>query len=167
VVTNGDVFAVVATLTGVCVSAWALILGVAQLFTQRALLAREQLTGAPWRSFLLGFVAFLVLGLFSLVLLKQPLPLGKLIGWTVLLGTLSVAATGAAGMVALASQRLRAMAPEMTPYAAFSKSAAVIVVAGLVPFLGWFLIVPVVIVFSLGSGMQALFARARQANFQI
>jgi hypothetical protein len=166
-VTIGDAFSIVAILGGICISAWALILGTALLFPQRAAIARDHLAGSPWRSFGVGLVLFVVLGTFSLIALGQPVPVGKLLGWTVLLGMLSVGVYGAAGMATLASERMRVLAGDMTPYVSLSKSAAVLVIAGLVPMLGWFLIVPVVTIFSLGAGAMALFGRAKQASFQI
>jgi len=158
-VTIGDSFAIVAILGGICLSAWALIMTLALIFPAKSGHARERLVARPWAAFFTGLAIWATIGVFGFVLLSIPLPIGKLMGWTVIMGLLSVAAIGGAGLASLASQRLRELAPDMTPYASMSKSAAVIVVSGLVPLLGWFMIVPILTFVSTGAGLQALLSR--------
>lgn len=162
-VTIGDSFAVVAILGGICLSAWALIMAVALVFPGKAQHARERLIRKPWAAFFVGLLIWATFGFVSFLFLASPLPLAKLVGWMGILGLTSIAAIGSAGLATLASERLKAMAPEQTPYASLSKSAAYIVIAGLVPVLGWFLIVPFLIFASTGAGTAALLVRERQA----
>jgi hypothetical protein len=158
-VTIGDSFAIVAILGGICLSAWALIMTLALIFPSKSGQAKERLIARPWAAFFAGLAMWATIGLFGFILLSIPLPIGKLMGWTVIMGLLSIASIGAAGLASLASHRLLELAPEITPYASLSKSAAVIVVSGLVPLLGWFLIVPVLTFVSTGAGLQALLSR--------
>jgi len=155
-VTIGDSFAIVALLGGICLSAWAMIMSVALVFPGKAQHARTLLVNRPWLSFFAGLLIWATAGLIGFGMIATPLPIGKLMGWSVIMVLLSIAAVGSAGLVTLASERLRALAPDMTPYASVTKSAAVIVVAGLVPVLGWFLIVPFLVFASTGAGIQAL-----------
>jgi hypothetical protein len=159
--TIGDSFAIVALIAGVCLSAWALIMAVALVFPGKALHARNRLERRPWASFFIGMLIWATAGLVSVAFLANPLPLAKLMGWMGILTLSSIAAVGSAGLATLASERLRALAPDQTPYAHLSKSAGYIVVAGLVPMLGWFLIVPFLIFASTGAGTAALMLRDR------
>lgn len=158
-VTIGDSFAVVALLGGICLSAWALILAVALVFPRKAAQARNRLVNKPWASFFLGLGIWLTVGLIGLGMIANPLPLGKLMGWSVIMALTSIASVGASGLSMLAAERLSALAPEMNNYGSLAKSTAFIVVAGLVPVLGWFLIVPFLIFASTGSGIMALMGR--------
>jgi hypothetical protein len=102
-------------------------------------------------------------GVVSVGLLASPLPPAKLLGWIGILGLSAIAAVGSAGLATLASERHRAMAPDSTAYASLSKSTATIVIAGLVPILGWFLIVPFLVFASTGAGIAALRHRQPEA----
>jgi hypothetical protein len=161
-VTIGDSFAVVALLGGVCLSAWALIMAVALVFPGKAASGRERLVNKPWASFFVGMLLWASVGILSVGLLANPMPLAKLFGWVGILSLASIAAVGSAGLATLASERLSAMAPDATPYASLSKSAATIVIASLVPILGWFLIVPFLVFASTGAGIAALRQRSAQ-----
>lgn len=162
-VTIGDSFAIVALLGGICLSAWALIMAVALVFPTKAALGRERLVHKPWASFLIGMLMWASVGVLSIALLASPVPLAKLLGWIGILGLSAIAAIGSAGLATLASERLRAMAPDSTPYASLTKSTATIVIAGLVPILGWFLIVPFLMFASTGAGVAALRHREPKA----
>ncbi|MBN9503353.1 MAG: hypothetical protein BGO01_20935 [Armatimonadetes bacterium 55-13] len=163
-VTIGDSFAVVAILGGICLSAWALMISVALVFPSKAVNARKRIAAKPWASFFTGMALWLTLGILGFGMVANPLPLAKLMGWTVVMSLLSVASVGASGLVLLASERLRALAPEMTSYSSIAKSAAVIVTAGLVPLLGWFLVVPFLVFASTGAGLSALMQRSEATN---
>jgi len=161
-VTIGDSFAIVAILGGICLSAWALMMAVALVFSNKARHAQTRLTNRPWASFFLGFGIWATVGLIGMGMIANPFPIAKLMGWTDVMALLSIAAVGASGLAVHAAERLRTLAPEMTPYTAMAKSAAVIVVSGLVPILGWFLIVPFVVFASTGAGIMALTLREPQ-----
>jgi hypothetical protein len=161
-VTIGDSFAIVAIVGGICLSAWSLIMAVALVFPGKARFARERLAAKPWASFFIGFAMWATIGFASLVLLGSPVPTARLVGWVGILTLSSLAAIGSAGVATLAGERLRSMAPEQTIYASLSKSAATIVIAGLVPILGWFLIVPMLTFVATGSGVAAVLRRERQ-----
>ncbi len=161
-ITIGDSFAVVALLGGICLSAWALMMAIALVFPGKAEHAKSRLVNRPWASFFIGLLIWATVGIVSIAFLASPLPPAKLVGWMGILGLASVAAIGSAGLASLASERLKALAPEQTHYACLSKSAAYIVISGIVPVLGWFLIVPFLIFASTGAGMAALLVRDRQ-----
>ena len=157
--TIGDSFSVVAVLGGICLSAWALMLAVALVFPNKAHQAENRMSTRPWLCLFLGLLIWLTFGTFSVALISSPVPGVKLVGWGVLMTILSIAAVGSSGSAMLASRRLKRLDPDITPYAALSKSAAFIVIAGLLPVLGWFLIVPLLLCVSTGAGLTALKAR--------
>lgn len=163
-VSIGDSFSVVAVLGGICLSAWALILAVALVFPRKADEARSRLTHRPWASFFIGLLGWATLGVLGLALISSPLPPAKLIGWGMVMALLCIAAVGSAGLAIVAAERMKTLSPGVTDYAALSKSAAFLVIAGLVPILGWFLIVPFLIFASTGAGFVALLARERLAE---
>jgi len=53
-ITVGDAISVVALITGVGISTWGMLVGVALICSHRAAQAREHLEKAPWRAFLIG-----------------------------------------------------------------------------------------------------------------
>lgn len=157
--TIGDVLALIAGVVSVCVSVWALLMGTALLFTRRTAAARTRLENHPLRALGIGALIVAVGGVGGVVLLNQPNGLLKLFGWALLLGLLAVSALGGGGLVLLASDRVRGMEPRFSAFAALGRGAGLLVVAGLVPLLGWFLIAPLMLVASLGAGCQALLRR--------
>src|SRR5262245_14466309 len=102
-VTIGDSFAIVAILGGICLSAWALTMSVALVFSGKAQHARARLTGKPWASFFIGLAIWATIGLIGFGMVANPLPIAKLMGWTVIMTLLSIAAVGMAGLAVHAS----------------------------------------------------------------
>ena len=166
-VTIGDVFSVVAAILAICVSAWAFMLTTALLFRQRTHIAQSDIEARPWRAFGIGLLLLLTIGVVSLGMIGNPIPGIKLMGTLLMLGLLSIAAVGGGGLAQLIGERMRPMDPALSAYGAIGRGAAIIVVAGLLPLVGWWVFAPVVLAVSLGSGVFALFARQqRTVEFQ-
>lgn len=159
----GDVLAVVAGIISACAALSLLLAGMALLFGRRAAAARETLERTPGRSLLLGAALALTAGAVALVLLNLPSGLLKLIGWALLLGLFFVSALGGSGLALLVGERVREKAPDLSAYGALTRGAMLVVVAGLVPLLGWFLLMPLTLLATLGAGAQALLRRPRPA----
>lgn len=158
----GDVFATVAILVGACASMWALVMAVSFLMPARAERAQGVIEQGPWKCLGLGFLTVATLGVASIGLLSAPIPGLKLLGTMLYLSLLGTASVGMSGLVLIIARRVRALEPSVSPYIALSRGAAMIVVGGLVPLLGWFLFAPVVLIVSLGAGARALLARSSQ-----
>ena len=152
----GDVLAVVASLFGICLSAWATLLAFSLLFPDRAERAAESIKVSPTRMGLLGAVLTFVLLFTAIVLLKNPLPLVKLIGWFALLSNLSLGALGCSGLAMVMAGRVKQHEPQLSAYAALMRGAALVVVPGILPIFGWFLIAPLVLIVGVGAGTRAL-----------
>lgn len=158
--TIGDSFSIVAILIGFGFTTWAMILAANLLFNNRASVARDKYQARPWQGFGLGVLIALTLGTMSVIISAIPLPIMKLVGMTGILTLLAVSSLGSAGLCQLIAQRIRTLEPSLSPYAALTRAAMLVVVASLFPILGWFLVGPVLLLTSLGIGAQSLLARA-------
>jgi hypothetical protein len=56
----------------------------------------------------------------------------------------------------LLADRVLEHEPKISPYAALMRGAALVVVPGLLPVLGWFLVAPVMLFVGLGASTKAL-----------
>jgi hypothetical protein len=154
-VTIGDSFSIVATLAGVAFTLWSFMLVCALLFPIRVEEARAAVSGSLGRCFGSGILAFLI-GFVGLLIVQVPNPLAKLAGLLIMSAYLCCVMVGTAGVAKLAAERLRALTnQEESHFAAFSKSSWYIVVAGMLPVLGWFLFAPLMMVVGGGAGFKA------------
>jgi hypothetical protein len=152
----GDVLAVVAAFIGVGMTLWAAIVAFAVLFSKRAERA-AYLAETEWKKTLLwgAGIAFVAGGI-GLALASQPNGLGQLMGWGLLLGLLTFAVLGSAGLARIAGARVATMNPAHAPLPAIGRGAALLVASGFLPALGWFGFFPVLLCLSLGSGVRAM-----------
>ncbi len=162
-VTIGDVFSVVSLIFAICISTWALLLGSALLFRQRTDIAQQTIENRPWKSFFVGFALLLVVGTLGMGMVANPNPAVKLLGTFIVLGLLSIAAIGAAGLSQLIGARMQPMDPSLSAYRAIGRGAMIVVVAGLLPLVGWWVFTPIVLSVSLGAGLSALNARRHRS----
>lgn len=158
--TIGDSFSIVAILVGLGLTTWSLIAVIAFLFPARVQIASEKASARPWASFGLGILMLVVLTI-GFILFVSPAPGAKLLGMIVFLGALMVGVLGVAGLAQIAARRLSPNLSSMnTDPQAFLKAAGFIVTAGMLPVLGWFLFMPVVLIVSMGAGLSALLHRS-------
>lgn len=162
--TIGDVLAVVAGLFAICLSAWSLIMMCGLLMPKKAEAAREALYLSAHKCIGIGFAIGIVPGFIGFGLaVNAPLP-GKIFGWLLLLGILSLAAIGASGVSFVAGDRLQDLAPDMSPYSVFAKGSAFLVIASILPIVGWFLFGPLAFLASVGSGFRAVAPAVRTSR---
>jgi len=155
--TQGDVMAVLATLIGICISSWSLTMAYGLLFPGKSQVAKHEVATRPGKCISRGALILFTVGLVGLGLVsKAPNPLLKLIGWVTLLTIFTVAALGMAGLALNAGDRLKVMAPEMNPYAAFSRGAGFLIFACIVPIVGWFAFGPLLYLAAIGAGVKAV-----------
>ncbi len=160
----GDVFAVIATLVGIFLTATAAMLTHGLLFPERVSLASEGLRANPWRRGLLGIGAGVPAVLFGIVVASLPVPLLKAVGILFLLFVMMLSLLGASGIAWLMAARWRTWDPNVSPLTAYSRSAMLLVGACLLPFVGWFLVAPLVLIIGIGLGTSALMNRREQAE---
>lgn len=156
----GDVLAIIGLLVGGALTAWALILAFTLLLPGRINVAEARLTGHPWRSFFLGLFLLAVLGTASVVMLGMALPLAKLMGTMLLLVILSIGMLGFAGLALRTSRKIQMLDSSVSPYRNLTRASAILVISCFFPFLGWFLIAPILFSIGIGAGFQSLLGTA-------
>jgi hypothetical protein len=138
----------------------------AQWLLARALLpgavdrARERLVSRPILCVLAGLVpAALGIGV-ALALLGQGGPPLKLLGFVLFAGTILVAAVGMAGLATAVGERLPSAADAGRPWRGLVRGAVCLELAFLVPFIGWFGLLPIALAAALGAAVLSLAAAA-------
>lgn len=155
----GDVLGFLTALVGICFSTWAVTVGFTALFPRRSDIAHTHLVLHPVKSILSGLVVWLVLGSVALGIMNLPNPLLKLAGMLLLMALIGFTAVGASGLAKLLAERFQQLEPEMSDFASLSRGALVLVVAGILPLVGWFAVIPLVLAAGLGAGMKAVFSK--------
>ena len=152
-----DVYAVFGTLLALGIAFPGLLAGSWLLFPDIVGRARVRAAGTPWRSFLLGVGAVLLTAIPVLILNAIPIGIAKLAAVLIVFGALGVATLGAAAVAAEMGDRLRAHAPSsLTSAGAFVRGAVALELAAAFPIVGWFLVIPGVLLLGFGAGVFAL-----------
>ncbi|MBL8086984.1 MAG: hypothetical protein JNM85_02795 [Chthonomonas sp.] len=155
-ITMGDALTVMGLFAGLGLSSWAAMIVAALLFPSRAEVAQAAIV-KPGRTVGLGLATgFVGIG-FSLVLLSVPQPLAKLIGFAGLGTMLCIAAVGGAGLSRLLMTRIHAIDPSWGPFPSLARASTLVVLMGLLPIIGWFLLGPAMFVLMIGAGTRSLF----------
>jgi len=162
-ITIGDALAVIGIVMGVCISAWALLVGVALLFEEKAMRARAYAEAAPKKALGLGVVLALLIGSPALILLQQPSGVRGLLGYALFLGLLSISVVGGGGLARLIAERIKRLETRLSGFGALAIAASLLILPGLFPLLGWFVFAPLVALTSLGAGFHALIYREKTA----
>jgi hypothetical protein len=166
----GDILAVLTAIVGFVFSAWAVTMGFIVLFPLKAKRSQEILEVSPWKSVMLGLVLWLTVGTLGFTLAASPIGLLKIAGLIVLTGVLAITVVGVSGLTTMVGQRIRSMDEKLSEYQAVSRGTLIAVVAGLLPLVGWFVLIPIVLAAGMGAGTRAVFARkaaAADLGFQV
>lgn len=163
-VTIGDSFSIVATLAGVALTLWSFMLCCALLFPSKVEESRGYVSLSLGKTIGSGVVAFL-LGLVGMVVLQAANPFAKLAGMLIVGAYLGCVMVGAAGIAKLAADRLRTLTEQReSPFHAFSKASLYLVMAGMLPILGWFILAPLVMVIGGGAGFRSAISKQAVAE---
>jgi hypothetical protein len=155
--TLGDILAVIAAVMLVGASWASAILMIALAFPTKVGAAQEKLMSAPGWCAGRGVVAVAAGGLLALALSQAAAGPARLLA-AVILGALGiVAAVGSAAIVRLLGARIDALGSPMTPFASLTRASFLYVGAGFFPVIGWFAILPVALILSVGCGLPVLF----------
>lgn len=157
--TIGDVLGVAGLLLMFGICSWAIMTAAALLFPNRCQIAMETMEASPLMILLKGLGITVVVGVIGIAFLSSPLPPLKLVGMTIITGTLAIAAVGGGGLSKLLGQRMKALQPEMSDYGLICRGASLVFICALSPIIGWFLIGPAVLGMSVGAGVRAIFGR--------
>lgn len=118
--------------------------------------ARLRLERTPWRCFWLGGVLTAMLVIPIVILLALPFGPAKFMGWALVVIALTISALGAAGLAAKMGEKISARSGHVSPIGAFVRGAIALELAAAFPILGWFILIPIAVVTSLGATAFAL-----------
>ncbi len=153
--TIGQVMAVVYPVLLGGLGLWAAILMCGLLLSGRTTRAARALEARPGKLALSGLVVG-TLGIGAgLGLLNAPGIL-KIVGWLVLSALVALALIGSAALAQLLGKRIEHLDDSRSPFTALWRGAGMLVLAGLAPVVGWFLLFPLQLVIALGAGLSIL-----------
>ncbi|MDQ3623685.1 MAG: hypothetical protein M3463_14540 [Verrucomicrobiota bacterium] len=122
---------------------------------------QAQYSDHPWRASLVGFVVWVPLLMLSTVLGKVPNPGAKILALALLLIAAVLALFGSAGLARRVGIGLPTMRDEQEPWRRVWRGGLVLGLTFIMPFLGWFLVLP----WTLMSGLGAfLLSRPKRAS---
>ena len=152
-----DVYAVFGTLLALGIAFPGLLTGSWLLFPGMVGRARLRAAGTPWRSFFLGVGAVLLTAIPVMILNAIPIGIAKLAAVLIVFAAFGVATLGAASIAAEMGDRLRAQSPSsVSPAGAFVRGAVALELAAVFPIVGWFLVIPGVLLMGFGAGVFSL-----------
>jgi len=151
--TMADVLAVTLTILGILVTLPSLWLLLRALFPAVVERSRDRVGARPVASFLVGLVPAALLFGGGLALLSAPPPGLKALGLALLLLGFLLAGIGFAALSTLVGERLPGREDEGRPWRPLLRGAACLELSFLFPFLGWFGILPLVLVTALGAAI--------------
>ena len=104
----------------------------------------------------MGVAVSFIAGIPILILIVMPVGPAKLLGFCLLILLLGFGAIGASGLAARLGERLRDRSAEISEASAYLRGALTLELAAAFPLIGWFVIVPLAIVASLGATVFSL-----------
>ncbi len=126
---------------------------------------RKTLEANGGRAMLLGLVNFIFFGVLALLCVWLAEKVGGVVaGIFILVGglvVLGLAALALLGLVALAQLLGTRMGSETTPFLTILRGGGLLLLAGLAPYIGWFLFTPLALWAGLGAAIQSLVPRRK------
>ena len=135
----------------------ALLVLLPALLPERVARTQQIAQNSPGRSFVIGLVNFLFFGTVGLIF-SQGAEIGGLLALLILLALLAVTAVGLAGINQIVRERLY---PGQERVRVGLKTAVLLIAAGSLPLLGWFVFAPILLLIGLGAGNISLVRRKR------
>lgn len=151
----GDVTVIFATLLALGVAFPGLLVAWLLLLPNVVERAQTRVTRTPWKAFLLGAIALVVAGIPIALLNAAAGPL-QFIGIASAFVLLTIVSIGAAGVAAMMGERLRGQGVHATTPGALVRGAVALEFAMVFPLVGWFIVLPLVAIVSLGAAIFAL-----------
>ena len=118
-----------------------------------------------WSSFLLGLPITFVMIVITRILFSVLGPAGKIAGIGVVCLYMLQAHTGVSGLATSIGRRLLSPIDEQRPWRSTLRGGVVLELTYLLPFLGWFVILPASIIIGSGAANLALLSRLKLALF--
>jgi hypothetical protein len=119
--------------------------------------AGSRIEFTPWRCLGLGVALAIPIGFTVAILLSIALGPANFLGAAVIVSSLAFASLGASGMAGMMGQRLLPRSKESTSEAAsFLRGTVALELAAAFPVIGWFFVIPVTSLISLGAAAFAV-----------
>jgi hypothetical protein len=120
------------------------------LFPSLIARAQTRVDKTPARTFWLGLLILIGLGVPIVILLALPLGPAKFMGWILLAASLSLSSIGSAGIAAHLAYRLTQHS-HVTHLGGFIRGAVVLELAAFFPVIGWFFLWPLLLITAFGA----------------
>ena len=129
--------------------------------------SQAALNRSPWRAFFIGLVNYIFLTGIALIIFEAGLDILNLIGILILGFLAAVTALGLSGLAQLTGERLAEMrSGDMSPLKRVVWGAVVLELTGLLPFVGWFLLTPAILMAAFGAAVLGWRSR-KQAEWEV
>lgn len=153
--TLGDVFAFAAIFVGFAATVWGATILTMLLASAKIQAASDQIRSSPYKVGLIGLGIALVIILAGIILSNVGGPLVRVVGVLILLFQTLLGVLGAASVASIAAEKIRAADSTISEYGALVRSSLLVVSLASIPFLGWFIVTPILLAF----GTSGLFAK--------
>ncbi|MBI4851379.1 MAG: hypothetical protein HY819_06075 [Acidobacteria bacterium] len=150
-----DVIAVVTGLILLAIAFPALFSLITLTFPQLTERTQIQIKSSPLGNILIGFVIFLIMAILVVVFFNIPGPT-KLLALIIFLATLSIAMIGGAGLVNQIASKYEVFSHSQKSVSNIFYSTFFLEFALLLPFVGWFVVLPITFCLMLGAGSKTL-----------
>ncbi|KAA3647876.1 MAG: hypothetical protein DWQ07_02500 [Chloroflexi bacterium] len=152
-----DVFAIFGTLLALGIAFPGMLTAWWLLFPKAVEGASSRVARNPWITLGLGLLVSGILTVPVFILFAISLPFTSFLGAVLLFGLLGFAGIGAAGITAHMAERLRSNSDEeLSKAGAFVRAAVAFELAAAFPILGWFVVIPLSIIISMGAAVFGL-----------
>lgn len=152
-----DVYSVFGTLLALGIVFPGLLTAAWLVFPRIVERASLRIERTPWKSLGMGTLAAIPIGLVISIFTASPFGPARFLGASLLLLALGSASLGASGLATVMGRRIAERSAEgMSAAAGFLRGALALELAAAFPIIGWFFVIPVVTVSSLGAALFAL-----------
>lgn len=155
-----DVYTVTFLVIGLLISYPALLVALNLLLPNVTGRAAEKVSDGPFKTFAIGAVITAGLALLILVTAEAGAGPVRALAWLCGLCGLGLIVIGSAGMSRLLGQRLALWSDPVSRLKNLLRGAVVYELAGIMPVVGWFLFLPLMVILSIGAAVAALFTRS-------
>lgn len=152
-----DVYAVFGTLLALGIVFPGLLTAAWLVFPRIVERASLRIERTPWKSLGVGLLAAVPIGLAVAIFTASPFGPARFVGASLLLLALGSASLGASGLATVMGRRIAERSTDgMSAVGGFLRGALALELSAAFPIIGWFFVIPVVTVSSLGAALFAM-----------
>lgn len=156
----GDVMTAVFIVVFFGLSLWASCVLGAVAFPERVRRCADAFVGGYWKSLGIGALVGAPMVFVGIALLQHPVL--RIFGILVLGFVVLLALLGSSGLVRAVADYVQAAGGAKTDYEAVAKAGLLVVLFAFLPLFGWFIVMPLVLVASIGAGIKGLASGERK-----